>query len=221
MTINPILKKLIKLYESGNEDEINNNDKTIESINDNIQQKEIENLQRENQTLKQMVENRNQEIQKPKESDDKIQALSNVLGINRINERIDELNQSQNSLIGKMSEMIQGMNSISNAINGNKQASIGPEVSSGDPMAKMELISGLLSKAGEFYSIYKQNQTPTNQPALIDQEFINKRMVESFMEDLDTGKSISTFIKNSLKKTATKNIVNTALKDIGHDDDPA
>ena len=207
------------MYESGNEDEFNINDKTIESINDNLQQKEIENLQRENQTLKQMVENRNAEIQKTKESDDKIQALSNVLGINRINERIDELNQSQNSLIGKMSEMIQGMNNISATINGNKQGSIGPDVSTSDPMAKMELISGLLSKAGEFYSIYKQNQTPTNQPALIDQEFINKRMVESFMEDLDTGKSISTFIKNSLKKTATKTIVNTALKDIGPTDD--
>lgn len=207
------------MYESGYEDEIENNDKTIESINDNIQQKEIDDLQRENQTLKKMVENRNAEIQKPKESDDKIQALSNVLGINRINERIDELNQSQNSLIGKMSEMIQGMNNISSAINGNKQGSIGPDVSTSDPMAKMELISGLLSKAGEFYSIYKQNQTPTNQPALIDQEFINKRMVESFMEDLDTGKSISTFIKNSLKKTATKSIVNTALKDIGPTDD--
>jgi len=43
-------------------------------------------------------------------------------------------------------------------------------------------------------------------------------MVESFMEDLDTGKSISNFIKTSLKKTATRQIINTSLKDIGNDE---
>jgi len=86
------------LYESGNEDDITNENNTIESINENIQQKELEDLQRENQTLKQMVENRNQELKK-ESPEDKIQTLATVLGINKINERLDELNKNDNYLV--------------------------------------------------------------------------------------------------------------------------
>ena len=212
------------MYESGNENEITDENNTIEIINEKLEQDKLAVLQRENQTLKQMVENRNQEIQnKPVEnSEDKILALSNVLGINKMKEQIDELNNGQNQIIGKLSEVINSMNVISQSINGghvNQAAS--PEDMS-NPLAKLDLLSGVIDKATQLYSVYKQNKEPIAQAPLIDQNFINQRMVDSFMEDLDTGKSISTFIKNSLKKTATKNIVNTALKDIGHDtDEPA
>ncbi len=195
-------------------------DNTIESINETIQNNEIDSIKQENETLRKMVETRNQELQKPKDnSEDKIIALSKVLGIDKMKMQIDELNQGQNALIGKLSEVIQGMINISNAINGNRQITNESAPAIGDPMQKMEILSNIIDKGVQLYSTFKQNQTPQTSTALIDQDFINKRMVESFMEDLDTGKSISTFIKNSLKKTASKNIVNTALKDIGNDSD--
>ena len=199
-----------------NEKEITEKNNTIEIINDKLERDKLEALQRENQTLKQMVENRNQEIKKEPESD-KIQALSKVLGIEKMKAQIDELNQGQNAVIGKLSEVITGMNNLTNVVNGRSTITEAPQV--GDPMQKLELLGTILDKIGPLYQTFKQSQTPQAAAPLIDQEFINHRMVESFMEDLDTGKSISTFIKNSLKKTASKNIVNTALKDIGSDND--
>lgn len=195
-------------------------DDPIQDVNDEYEAQSFDKIKQENETLKKMVESRNAELQKPKEiTEDKILALSNVLGINKMKEQIDELNNGQNQIIGKLSEVINSMNTITQSINGNHQA-IPTEAS--DPLAKLDLLSGVIDKATQLYSVYKQNKEPIAQAPLIDQNFINQRMVDSFMEDLDTGKSISTFIKNSLKKTATKNIVNTALKDIGHDtDEPA
>ena len=194
-------------------------DDTIESINENLENQEINAIKQENETLKKMVETRNAELNKQKENpEDKIKALSNVLGIEKINARIDELNQSDNAIIGKLSEVINGMNTLTNTINGNHSNNTEESPEIGNPLAKMELISNLIDKGVQLYTTFKSNQTPVGQPALIDQDFINKRMVESFMEELDTGKSISTFIKNSLKKTATKNIVNASLKDIGLDE---
>ena len=194
-------------------------DDTIQDVNDEYEAQSFDKIKQENETLKKMVESRNAELQKPKEiTEDKILALSNVLGINKMKEQIDELNNGQNQIIGKLSEVINSMNTITQSINGNH--SVPTEAS--DPLAKLDLLSGVIDKATQLYSVYKQNKEPIAQAPLIDQNFINQRMVDSFMEDLDTGKSISTFIKNSLKKTATKNIVNTALKDIGHDtDEPA
>ena len=202
------------MYESGNEDSDQIDDSTINNINSQMQNQSNEQLQRENETLKQMVENRNQALKEPE--GDKIAALSKVLGIERMKQQIDELNAGQNAVIGKLSEIINGMNNLTNVVNG-RAPQEAPQV--GDPMQKLELLGTILDKIGPLYQTFKQSQTPNAPAPLIDQDFINHRMVESFMEDLDTGKSISTFIKNSLKKTASKNIVNTALKDIGSDND--
>ncbi len=201
------------MYESGNEDIEINEEKIIENINNSIQEDKLKNLEIQNETLKKMVENRNQELKK-ENSDDKIAALSNVLGINKMKAQIDELNQGQNSIIGKLSEVITGMNVITTAVHTNNHSE---PIQNGNPLEKIELISSLIDKLGPLYQIYKQTRETQNVAPLIDQEFINKRMVDSFLSELDTGKDISTFIKNSLKKTATKNIVNTALKDIGQE----
>ena len=218
--IKKIQKKLIKLYESGNEDIEINEDKTIETINESIQAEKLKNLETQNETLKKMVENRNQELKK-ENSDDKITALSNVLGINKMKAQIDELNQGQNSIIGKLSEVITGMNNITQAVNTKVNNNSEP-IQPGNSLDKIELISSLIDKLGPLYQIYKQTHEPAPLTPLIDQEFINKRMVESFLSELDTGKDIQTFVKTSLKRTATKNIINTALKDIGQNtDEPA
>ena len=204
------------MYESGNEDKTNDSSDTIENINDSIKQKELDDLQTEIKTLKQMVENRNQEIKK-EPTQDKIQVLAAALGIDKINERLDELNKNDNYLVQEMSKVVNAINQIGQTISGGQSIPQGETPAIGDPLQKMELLSNLFDKGLQLYTTYKQNKDPVAQAPLIDQNFINQRMVESFMEDLDTGKSISTFIKSSLKKTATKNIVNTALKDIGQD----
>ena len=199
-----------------NEEEITEKNNTIEIINDKLERDKFEALQRENQTLKQMVENRNQEIKK-EPTQDKIQVLASALGIDKINERLDELNKNDNYLVAEMSKVVNAINQIGQTISGGQAIPQGEAPAIGDPLQKMELLSNLFDKGLQLYTTYKQNKDPVAQAPLIDQNFINQRMVESFMEDLDTGKSISTFIKSSLKKTATKNIVNTALKDIGQD----
>ena len=199
-----------------NEEEITEENNTIKIINDKLERDKLEALQRENQTLKQMVENRNQEIKK-EPTQDKIQVLASALGIDKINERLDELNKNDNYLVAEMSKVVNAINQIGQTISGGQAIPTGEAPAIGDPLQKMELLSNLFDKGLQLYTTYKQNKDPVAQAPLIDQNFINQRMVESFMEDLDTGKSISTFIKSSLKKTATKNIVNTALKDIGQD----
>ena len=172
-------------------------------------------------TFKEHFDNIDMAIELKKEkSDDKITAMSNVLGINKMKAQIDELNQGQNSIIGKLSEVITGMNSITQAVNTNAHTT--EPAAAGNPLEKIELISSLIDKLGPLYQIYKQTHEPAPLTPLIDQEFINKRMVESFLSELDTGKDIQTFVKTSLKRTATKNIINTALKDIGQNtDEPA
>lgn len=195
-------------------------DDTIEIINENIKNNEIDSIKQENETLKKMLETRNAELNKPKEvAEDKIQVLSNALGLNKINERLDELNKNDNYLVNEMSKIVQAINQLGQNLQGGQVIPQGETPAIGNPLQKMEMLSGLFDKGLQLYQTFKSNQTPVSAPALINQDFINQRMVESFMEDLDTGKSISTFIKNSLKKTASKNIVNTALKDIGTDND--
>jgi len=204
-----------------NDDKYNETDKIIQDVEAQKRAKENDEEKKRQETLRQMEINREnarleQEEQKRHEQEqiEKLNALSQTLGIPLINQRIDELNTSQNEIIGKLSQVINILNQ------GIPQQAPNYESASGqiDPIQKMEALSGIFDKAVQLYSVYKQNKEPQGAPPLIDQNFINQRMVDSFMEDLDTGKSISTFIKNSLKKTATKNIVNTALKDIGHDD---
>lgn len=204
------------MYESGNEDKINESDNTIKSINDKIEQKSFEDLQRENQTLKQMVENRNQEIKK-ENSEDKITALSNVLGINKMKAQIDELNQGQNSIIGKLSEVINGMNNITQAVNGNANNPQAEPMQVGDPMQKIELISNLIDKLGPLYTIYKQNQNPPSPQQLIDPEYINQKVKNSIMGNFELGEALI----DSLKSKVINKALTKTVSQIIDNDEPA
>ena len=83
-------------------------------------------------------------------------------------------------------------------------------------METISLIGDLFEKGAAAYKSFKGE--PSTAPALINQDFINKRMVESFMDDLDTGTSITNFIKDSLKKKVTKEVINKSLSDMGKPD---
>lgn len=193
------------MYESGNEDIEINEDKTIETINESIQADKLKNLEIQNETLKKMVENRNQELKK-ENSEDKILALSNVLGINKMKAQIDELNQGQNSIIGKLSEVITGMNSITQAVNTNAQHA--PEsTAASNPLEKIELITSLIDKLGPLYSIYKQNQTQPPAAQLIDPEYINQKVKNSIMGNFELGEALIDSLKNKvINKALTKTV---------------
>ena len=204
------------MYESGNEDKINENNATIENINDSIKQKELEDLQRENQTLKQMVENRNQELNKPASVEpEKISALSNLLGINKINAAIDELNQGQNQIIGRLTEVINAVNSIAGHAPGTA-----PE-SPGDPMQKMNMLSELVGKGMEIYSTYKQNKTPENTLPALDPNWIMSEAIQSVKDDFSLGKDLRTAIKNTLKQKTVNTIIKGVVNSNTDNDDPA
>lgn len=200
-------------------------DDTIESINENLENQEINSIKQENETLKKMVENRNQELNKQKENpEDKIKALSNVLGIDKINARIDELNQSDNSIIGKLSEVINGMNNISNAINGNRPISSDEPQEPSNPLAKMELISNLIDKGVQLYTTFKQNQNPpenTNNMLGIDQSWIMAQVGNSVKRKFELGDKIYDTVEAVLTKKTTNKVVNAALESKIDVDEPA
>ena len=193
------------MYESGNEDIKINEDKTIETINESIQADKLKNLETQNETLKKMVENRNQELKK-ENSDDKILALSNVLGINKMKAQIDELNQGQNSIIGKLSEVITGMNNITQVVNTNVNNNNEP-IQTGNPLEKIEMITSLIDKLGPLYSIYKQNQTQPPAAQLIDPEYINQKVKNSIMGNFELGEALIDSLKNKvINKALTKTV---------------
>ena len=193
------------MYESGNEEIKINEDKTIETINESIQAEKYKNLEIQNETLKKMVENRNQELKKDN-SDDKILALSNVLGINKMKAQIDELNQGQNSIIGKLSEVITGMNTITQAVNTNGNNHSEPTVNN-NPLEKIELLTNLIDKLSPLYQIYKQNQIQPSIPQLIDPEYINQKVKNSIMGNFELGEALIDSLKHKvINKALTKTV---------------
>ena len=156
---------------------------------------------------------------KEKEKAAKYKALADVLGVTQQQEDIDKLNQSITFLAGEMEKTNLSINQIGDFIkNGGVQAPQNqPAASGGMDLEKAEMVGTLLEKAMGIYSQFKGTNNPP-QTSLISNEEIQKRMVESFYDDLDTGKNIRGFITNALKKNATRQIINTSLKDIGGPD---
>ena len=157
---------------------------------------------------------------KEKEKAAKYKALADVLGVTQQQEDIDKLNQSITFLAGEMEKTNLSINQIGDFIkNGGVQApQQGQPQGGGMDIEKAEMVGTLLEKAMGIYSQFKATSNPAPQTSLISNEEIQKRMVESFYDDLDTGKNIRGFITNALKKNATRQIINTSLKDIGSPD---
>jgi len=142
----------------------------------------------------------------------KLKALSEALGVTQQREEIDKLNTSVNYVVEKLGEfgkILDGQSKILNSLNPNATPNAAPQ---NDQMDKFTLIGNIIEKSGPLLDkLFPKNQTSS----LIDQDTINKKMVENFYDNLDTGESINKFIKESLKKRVTKDIINTSLADIG------
>ena len=191
-----------------NEEEITEKNNTVEIINDKLERDKLEALQRENQTLKQMVETRNQELTKLKDiQEDKIQVLSAALGIDKINERLDELNKNDNYLVAEMSKVVNAINQIGQSISGNQAIPTGEAPAIGDPLQKMEMLSNLFDKGLQLYTVYKQNQTPQSPQQLIDPEYINTKVKNSIMGNFELGEALIDSLKSKvINKALTKTV---------------
>lgn len=146
------------------------------------------------------------------DEDKKITMVEGIIGdLSNQRSEIDSIKEA----IKLMADQING---LTGAINQLVQGTVQPQT--GQPSQALNIdnisaIGDLAEKAMSAWKMYKGE--PQGAPALIDQAFINKRMVESFMDDLETGKSITHFIKDSLKKKVTKEVINTSLQDMGKD----
>jgi uncharacterized coiled-coil protein SlyX len=150
-------------------------------------------------------------INTPDEDTAKLRALSEVLGVSQQREEIDKLNQSMTYLAQKMNEIALVVDKQSAII----QSGVTPQAAppQNDSMQKLEHLGTLAENLGPLLErIFPKHDV--TQP-LIDNNIIQEKMKQTFFDNLETGESINNFIKNSLKKSVTKNVINTSLKDIG------
>jgi len=147
------------------------------------------------------------------ETEKKRNAVLNLVNdVKNQRDEIDKINQSLNYIIQKMDQVIQTVDSQSKILN-----SQAPKGQTADNQTKnFEMLNQLLnSPIGE--KLASKFFPENNANPLISQDWINEKVVEGFKDDLNTGSTIRKFIADSLKKKATKEIVNTSLANIGKD----
>ena len=130
---------------------------------------------------------------------------------NHTNE-IDSIKQAIKTMSEQMNQLTQAFNQLANGTP-QGQTQLGP--AKGLNMESIEVIGNLIEKGT---AAYKSLKGEAPQASLIDQNMINEKMVKGFMDNLETGEAITNFIKQSLKKNVTKQIINTSLADMGKDD---
>ena len=141
----------------------------------------------------------------------KLKALSEMLGIDQIREDTDKLNTSMTYLADKMGQIAKIIDAQSKMINGLNPNTV-TTTQQNDPLTKLTQYGELLEKASPLIEklLGRGHDTP-----LIDNNTIQEKMKQTFFDNLETGESINQFIKNALKKSVTKQVINTSLADIG------
>jgi len=138
----------------------------------------------------------------------KLKALSDMLGIDQHREELDKLNTSVTYIaekLGQMADILDKQSKIINSLNPNAQVQE-------TGMTKIAQLGELLEKSGPLLDkLFPKNEVSP----LIDNQTIHDKMKQTFFDNLETGESINTFIKNALKKSVTKTVINTSLSDIG------
>lgn len=127
-------------------------------------------------------------------------------------EEIDRLNQSMEYVAGKMTEMAQIMDAQTKVINNMNQ---NPSQSGNGGVDPKQFLGELLQSPIGERLLDKLMPSQSAAPPIIDNNIIQEKMKQTFFDNLETGESINNFIKNSLKKTVTKNVINTSLGEIG------
>jgi len=158
------------------------------------------NLQHENPTIEERT------------ADKKRDAVLNLIeDVTTQRQDIDKLNQSMSYIADKITQIAQVIDNQNKVLN---QLSGGQAIPTTGNNVKGQLSDLINSPLGEKLMNKLMPDTTAAAP-LIDQQMINDKMKASFLSNLETGESINEFIKNAMKKSVTKTIINTSLKDIG------
>ena len=135
-----------------------------------------------------------------------IQELGNhTQEIDSIKEAVKVMADQINALTGAINQLVQGTT----------PQQPGTPQANGLNMENISALGDLAEKAMSAWKIYKGDGQAA--PQIIDQNFINEKMKQSFMDNLQTGEAITNFIKDSLKKKVTKEVINQSLADMGKD----
>ena len=130
--------------------------------------------------------------------------------IDSIKEVMKVLSEQQNQLALLVNQQTQAINNLAP---GNPQ---NPKTTQqGLNMDNLSALSDVAEKLMAAWKSYKGGDMPT---PLIDQETINREMQSAFFDNLNTGKSINNFVKDALKKKATKEILKSTMETLGQDE---
>jgi uncharacterized phage infection (PIP) family protein YhgE len=145
----------------------------------------------------------------------KLNELVEALGIKTMSEDIDNLKATVKAIAEKLSESIEAINKQNEILSNGIQAPGIPDQSQGIAQGltpeKIEMLSNVFDK---LMAVFRPPAAPAG-PTTITQEFINKKMEAGILDDLETGENIRKYISDSLKKKATRTVVNEALGGIG------
>lgn len=180
----------------GFEDETDN---LVDEINLKNEQKLIDDENKRLETIRLMEQNRNN----AKDELEKIQSLAKVLGIDKITERLDELNKNDNYLVGKMTELINSINNVS------MQEPAAPQGHS--EINKLQLIGQLLDSPLGKALADKFISPPQIQNQIIDPEYINEKIRSSVMGNFEVGEALIGQLKNKIIGKAITKTVSSIL----------
>lgn len=129
---------------------------------------------------------------------------------------IDSIKEAMKVLLEQQQQIVVLVNQQTQAINnlggGNPQDQ--PLQQKGLNMENLSALGDVAEKLMGAWKSYKGDNTPS----LIDQETINREMQAAFFDNLNTGKSINNFVKDALKKKATKEVLKGTMEALGQDD---
>lgn len=159
-------------------------------------------------------------ITSPDQDNTKKRSLAEGIISDLANQRseIDIIKQAVQVLVNQQVEFGSMLNQQTQILNQLAQGK--PVTNSETPQQglNMESLSAISDVAEKLMNVWKSYKGGDKMPALIDQETINKEMQSAFFDNLNTGKSINNFVKDALKKKATKEILSDTMQHLGQDD---
>jgi len=129
--------------------------------------------------------------------------------IDSLKEVIKVVAEQQNQLAILVNQQTQAINNIGQGKIPNTQTP-----GQGLNMDSLTALSEVAEKLMSTWKSYRGDSTPS----LIDQDVINREMQAAFFDNLNTGKSINNFVKDALKKKATKEVLKGTMEALGQDE---
>jgi len=159
-------------------------------------------------------------ITSPNEDNGKKRSMAESIISDLQNQRseIDAIKQMIQVLSTQQQEIAKMVNQQTQVLNQLAQGTTAANPQMPQQGVNMEALTAIGDVAEKFMAAYKSFKGDSNPPALIDQETINREMQTAFFDNLNTGKSINNFVKDALKKKATKEILTDTMQHLGQDD---